>query len=243
MRVLVISDIHANLAALEAVLTDAGPYDAAWCLGDLVGYGPDPNECVALVRRLPELICLVGNHDKAVLAEIDINVFNGDARTAITWTQAVASRETLDYLRELSPECQWNDYTLVHGSPRQPLWEYILDRYIARENFPLITTPYCLVGHTHQPAVYHEVDQGANVLEEDPDYAAARPLAGERLILNPGSVGQPRDNNPDAAYAMLDTDHDTFQFCRVAYDIGATQKRMRAAELPERLATRLEYGW
>jgi predicted phosphodiesterase len=243
MRVLVISDIHANLAALEAVLKDAGPYDAAWCLGDLVGYGPDPNECVALVRTLPELICLVGNHDKGVLADIDINVFNGDARAAIAWTQAVATRETLDYLRELEPECLWNDYTLVHGSPRQPIWEYILDRYIARENFPLIATSYCLVGHTHQPAIYHLVDHGASVLEEEPDYAAARALGRERLILNPGSVGQPRDNDPDAAYALLDTDHDTWEFCRVSYDIAVTQNRMRAAGLPERLATRLEYGW
>ena len=206
MRVLVISDIHANLAALESVLAAAGAYDAAWCLGDLTGYGPNPNECVALVRSLPQLMCLVGNHDKAVLGEIDLHVFNGDARAAIEWTQAQVTPETRAYLAALPAEERRGDFTLAHGSPRQPVWEYILDRYVAQENFPLIETPYCLVGHTHQPVVFHELFEGQDVIEEEPDYRAPRPLDGERLILNPGSVGQPRDNNPEAAYAMLETE-------------------------------------
>jgi predicted phosphodiesterase len=245
VRVLVISDIHANLVALETVLADAvGRYEAVWCLGDLVGYGPNPNECVALVRGLPELTCLVGNHDKAVLAEIDINVFNGDARAAIAWTQSVTTPDTLEYLRDLPAEVLCGDYTLVHGSPRQPVWEYILDRYIALENFPLFKTPFCVVGHTHMPVIYKQAVPDGDVRDEAPNYGAPRPLrSGERLIINPGSVGQPRDNNPDAAYALLDTDTDIWEYRRVPYDLFATQSRMRAAHLPERLATRLGYGW
>lgn len=244
MRVLVISDIHANLVALETVLADAvGRYDAVWCLGDLVGYGPNPNECVALVRELPGLVCLVGNHDKAVLSEIDINVFNGDARAAIAWTQSVCAPETFGYLAGLPARVLQGDYTLVHGSPRQPVWEYILDRFIAMENFPMFSTPYCLVGHTHMPVIYKQVGLNGDVRDEAPDYSAPRALRGERLIINPGSVGQPRDNNPDAAYALLDTASDIWEYRRVPYDLFATQSRMRAAQLPERLAARLGYGW
>src|SRR5258708_3875583 len=138
MRVLIISDIHANLVALEAVLAEAGPYEATWCLGDLVGYGPNPNECVARVRALPGLICLLGNHDQAVLGDVDLRVFNGDARAAITWTQHVATSSTIAFLRSLTPLCEIGDFTLVHASPRQPIWEYILDREIAYANFPFI---------------------------------------------------------------------------------------------------------
>jgi diadenosine tetraphosphatase ApaH/serine/threonine PP2A family protein phosphatase len=243
MRVLIISDIHANLAALESVLDDAGEYDAAWCLGDLTGYGPNPNECVSLVRSLPGLICLVGNHDKAVLGEIDLHVFNGDARAAIEWTQSTVTPDTMAYLAALPADERYEDYTLAHGSPRQPVWEYILDRYVAQENFPLIATPYCLVGHTHQPVVFHELHNSLDVEEEEADYSAPRALDNERLILNPGSVGQPRDNNPEAAYALLDTDTAVWEYRRAPYDIAETQHRIRAAQLPERLAARLAYGW
>ena len=243
MRVLVISDIHANVVALEAVLADAPAYDAVWCLGDLVGYGPNPNECVARVRTLPGLVCLLGNHDQAVRGEVDLRVFNGDARTAIAWTQQQATPATLDYLRSLLPQSICGDFTMVHASPRQPIWEYILDREIAYANFPFITTQYCLVGHTHQPAIYEQVAPDGDVLEEEPDYHRPRKLAKQSLIINPGSVGQPRDNNPDAAYAMLDVDNEVWEFRRVPYDVAATQSRLRAAHLPERLAARLEYGW
>jgi len=243
MRVLIISDIHANLLALDAVLAAAGPYDATWCLGDLVGYGPNPNECVDRVRSLPGLICLLGNHDQAVLGDIELRVFNGDARAAISWTQRTVTPNTLDYLRSLSPQCLWGDYTLVHASPRQPIWEYIVDHDIAFANFPLITTPYCLVGHTHQPVIFHQVALGGEVLEEEPDYFAPRPLARQHLIINPGSVGQPRDNNPDAAYALLDVENEAWEYRRVAYDVATTQARLHQAGLPERLAARLAYGW
>ena len=243
MHVLIISDIHANLPALETVLAHAGSYEAVWCLGDLVGYGPNPNECVERVRALPGLICLVGNHDKAVLGEIDLNIFNLDARIAIAWTQHVLSTETLAYLQSLPATDQSGEFTLVHGSPRQPIWEYILDRYIAKENFPLIKTRWCLVGHTHTPVIYKETSLDGDCDEETPDYRHPRPLNGDRLIINPGSVGQPRDNNPHAAYALLDTDAAVWEYRRVLYNVAETQNRMRMVKLPERLASRLAYGW
>ena len=195
------------------------------------------------MRALPGLICLLGNHDQAVLGDIDLRVFNGDARAAISWTQQAVTDETLGYLRSLSPECLWRDYTLVHASPRRPVWEYIIDREIAYENFPFISTAYCLVGHTHQPVIYQQIAPHGVVLEEDPDYLAPRPLARQHLIINPGSVGQPRDNNPDASYALLDVDNEIWNYRRVAYDVAATQGRVRTAGLPERLAARLGYGW
>jgi len=244
MRILIISDIHANQVALEAVLADArGEYDTVWCLGDLVGYGPNPNECVERIRVLPHLKCLVGNHDKAVLGEIDIRVFNAEAYAAISWTQKVSNNETIDYLRPLPETDQFGDFTLVHGSPRQPVWEYILDRQIALENFPYFKTRYCVVGHTHTPVIYAEGGPNGGCYEEAPNYRSARHLKNERLIINPGSVGQPRDNNPDAAYALLEPENGTWEYRRVAYNVGETQNRMRAAKLPERLIARLAYGW
>ncbi len=244
MHILIISDIHANLVALEAVLADAaGRYDAVWCLGDLVGYGPDPNECIERVRALPGLRCLVGNHDKAALGEIDLSVFNGDARRAVQWTRGVLSEASAAYLRSLPASQVAGDYTLAHGSPRQPVWEYILDCLTAEENLTLLDTPYCLVGHTHVPVVYRANGGPEGCQEEAPDYNGAFTLGGQRLLLNPGSVGQPRDSLPDAAYALLDLEAGAWRFARVAYDIAETQRRMRAAHLPERLATRLAYGW
>ena len=242
MRVLVISDIHANLVALETVLAHAEAYDAVWCLGDLVGYGPNPNECVERVCALPGLICLVGNHDKAVLGEIDLNVFNLDARLAITWTQRVISARTQAYLRALPEMDQFEDFTLVHGSPRQPVWEYILDRFIAKENFPLITTRWCLVGHTHTPVIYKEISPDGDCDEEAPDYRRLRALNGERLILNPGSVGQPRDGDPRAAWLLLDVDAGEATWNRVEYDVAGAAAAIRHARLPDSLAERLGYG-
>ncbi len=241
MRVLIISDIHANIVALDTVLADAGPYEAVWCLGDLVGYGPNPNECVERVRALPQLKCIVGNHDKAVLGDIPITTFNADARASIGWTQEAITADNLNYLRSLPETEAADDFTLAHGSPRQPVWEYILDRFIAQENFPYVPTPYCLVGHTHMPVIYRQSDDG--VREEPPNYSEPRYLNGERLIINPGSVGQPRDSNPDAAYALFETEGALWEYRRVAYDIVETQTRMRAARLPERLVIRLAYGW
>lgn len=242
MRVLIISDIHANLVALETVLADAGnTFDAVWCLGDLVGYGPDPNECVALVRTLPNLTCLTGNHDKAAIGEIDITAFNLDARLAIGWTQQTITPETREYLVSRPEKVMHDHFTLAHASPRQPVWEYILDRHTAKLNFDHFQTPYCIVGHTHIPIMYIDTDD--EVVEIRPNYDEILAFDAERLIINPGSVGQPRDSNPDAAYALLDTDTDHWEYRRVPYDIAETQRRMQSHGLPARLVARLAKGW
>lgn len=243
MRVLVISDIHANLAAFESVLADAAnQWDIIWFLGDLIGYGPDPNECVSLLREQRH-VALSGNHDWAVLNKLDIEGFNHEARTAIQWTQATVTDETLEFLRSLDAMTTEEPFTLAHASPRQPVWEYILDAYTAAVNFMYLPTPFCFVGHTHVPVVYEEREQGV-ISTHVPEYDYPIHLdATTRLIINPGSVGQPRDSDPRAAYGVLDTEEMTWQFRRVSYPIPKTQMRMREYGLPERLAARLSYGW
>jgi diadenosine tetraphosphatase ApaH/serine/threonine PP2A family protein phosphatase len=242
MRLLIISDIHANLTAFETVLADAnGLWDRIWCLGDVIGYGPDPNECVELLRQFDHL-CLSGNHDWAVLGKLDINTFNNDAREAITWTQQKLTAENRDYLESLPPLTLEEPFTLAHASPRHPVWEYILDPATAGANFAHYETPYCLVGHTHSPVIFAELENDYP-LALLPEYNRQIALGVERLIINPGSVGQPRDSDPRAAYALLDTETLLWQFRRVEYPIGEVQARMRQHNLPNRLVVRLEYGW
>lgn len=242
MRVLIISDIHANLTAFKAVLSDAeGVWDKIWCLGDLIGYGPAPNECVALLRE-HDHISLSGNHDWAVLGKLDIKTFNYEAQAAIEWTQNEISVETRTYLEGLPSKSVHAPFTLAHGSPRQPVWEYILDPYTAVMNFSHFDTPYCLVGHTHVPILFEEVNN-REVIVREPIYAEPIHLNQKRLIINPGSVGQPRDSDPRAGYALLDTEEMTWEHRRVCYDINETQDRMRENGMPPRLIKRLEYGW
>ncbi|GAB4442318.1 MAG: metallophosphoesterase family protein [Anaerolineae bacterium] len=238
---MVISDIHANLVALRAVLDDAPDFDFIWCLGDVVGYGPDPNECVELLRSHPHL-CLAGNHDWAALGRLDISTFNADARQVVTWTQEQLSPESRDYLEALPTTFVLGDFTLAHGSPREPVWEYILDPLVAALNFPHFETTYCLVGHTHLPVIFRQASQGESEALP-PDYTSPYPLNGMRQIINPGSVGQPRDSNPEAAYAIMDLDRRTWEPRRVQYDITEVQARMRERQMPERLIARLEHGW
>jgi predicted phosphodiesterase len=243
MRILIISDIHANLTAFETVLKDAqGQWEYVWCLGDIVGYGPDPNECVELLKTLPHL-CLAGNHDWAALGRLDIRTFNPDARKAVQWTQDSLKPENVAYLEALPTTFVIGQYTLAHGSPREPVWEYILEPLVAALNFPHFETPYCLVGHTHQPVIYELISDNGDTETVPPSYRQQRHLNGRRQIINPGSVGQPRDANPDAAYAILDVETNVFEHRRIPYDIGAVQDRMRAVDMPERLITRLEHGW
>jgi predicted phosphodiesterase len=243
MRILIISDIHANLTAFETVMNDAkGQWEYVWCLGDIVGYGPDPNECVELLRSLPHL-CLAGNHDWAALGRLDIRTFNPDARKAVNWTRDTLSADNVAYLDALPTTFVIGNYTLAHGSPREPVWEYILEPLIAALNFPHFETPYCLVGHTHQPVIYEQVNTDGETAAIPPAYGQVRQLNGRRQIINPGSVGQPRDANPDAAYAILDVETNTWEHRRIPYDVQSVQKRMRAAGMPDRLVTRLEHGW
>jgi predicted phosphodiesterase len=242
MRVLVLSDIHANLAALQAVLTDAeGAYDSVWFLGDLVGYGPEPNECAALLREL-EPVALRGNHDLAALGELDMDEFNLDAQRMIRWTQEAISEETRAYLSELPEMLTLESFTLAHASPREPVWEYILDESVAAANFAHFETLYCLVGHSHTALYFLEAKEGKT--------EGYLPVNGHpykldeiRCILNPGSVGQPRDSDPRAAYALLDTREMMWEFRRVSYPIEVTQQKMMVAGLPNRLISRLKYGW
>ena len=242
MKILVISDIHANLTAFEAVLANcAGEWDYVWCLGDVVGYGPDPNECVDLLKTLPQL-CLAGNHDWAALNRLDVKTFNPDARRAAEWTQATLTAENTRWLEHLPVTFVIGDYTLVHASPREPIWEYILEPAVATLNFPHFETPYCFVGHTHQPVIYSLPETSTNARSSPPRYNEAHQLNGKRQIINPGSIGQPRDQNPKAAYGMLDLRKGIFEHRRIPYDIRAVQRRMLNYNLPERLITRLEHG-
>ena len=243
MRILVISDIHANLAAFETVLEDAkGEWDYVWCLGDVVGYGPDPNECCDLLQSLPHL-CIAGNHDWAALGRLDIRTFNVDARRAVDWTQKTLTRENTAYLADLPTTFVLGNYTLAHGSPREPVWEYILDSLIAALNFPHFETDYCFVGHTHTPVIYRRINDEGKVEQQAPNYGVPQPLNGKRLIINPGSVGQPRDSNPNASYGILDVENAVFEYRRIPYPIHVTQEKMRKFDMPERLIKRLEHGW
>jgi diadenosine tetraphosphatase ApaH/serine/threonine PP2A family protein phosphatase len=249
MRTLVISDVHANLTALDAVLADAsgvhdnGPgFEAVWCLGDVVGYGPDPNECVRRLQNLPDVVCLIGNHDHAASGLSPLGRFNHDARAAASWTQENLDDACLQFLRSLPSEATIGEFTLAHGSPRSPVWEYILDPRTADMNFEAFETDYCLVGHSHWPLIFERSSEAAYAVNRPVQIDRAFQLS-PRMILNPGSVGQPRDSDPRASYALLDTDALTWEMRRVAYDVKSVQERMLAAGLPERQALRLLAGW
>jgi len=243
MRILVCSDIHANLAAFEAVLAAAGAVDSIWCLGDVVGYGPEPNECCERVRSLPNVLCLAGNHDWAALGKLDVDDFNSDARTAALWTQAQLTPANRRWLEELPERIAPLEerFTLVHGSPRYPIWEYVLDGRIAAANFAHFDTQICLVGHTHVPAVYQQVGSRVGLVDLQADTPFM--LDDARLILNPGGVGQPRDGDPRASLAILDTMAWTWTVHRVDYPIEVTQAKMVQAGLPPRSVARLSFGW
>jgi diadenosine tetraphosphatase ApaH/serine/threonine PP2A family protein phosphatase len=242
MRVLVISDIHANLTALDAVLADAGERDATWCLGDLVGYGPDPNECVERIRSLPNLVCLMGNHDAAALEQIDMDSFNNEARTSLMWVKATLSADNLAFIQHLPEIDETNRVTLAHGSPRNPIWEYILDPRTARRNLDHFQTPFCFVGHTHLPIIYQFNSELTIVTVIAPEAGDSRALTG-RALANPGSVGQPRDHDPRASYAIIDTVKYVWEAHRVAYNIESVKQRILQAGLPPKHALRLSEGW
>lgn len=242
MRILVISDIHANLTALDAVLDHAGTIDAAWCLGDLVGYGPDPNDCIQRVRQLPNLICILGNHDAAALNQIDSATFNPEARQALQWTQNNLTADSLVFLRSLPERVDTPQVTLVHGSPRQPVWEYLLDTFNATRCFEHFSTPFCFVGHTHLPIIFHMHNEGSLAQLQVPEPNTCPELQA-RSIINPGSVGQPRDRDPRAAYAIYDSNDQRWDYRRANYDISAVQSRMLALGLPDRHIQRLAAGW
>lgn len=238
MRAAVVSDIHGNLAALEAVLEaiDERHTDELWCLGDLVGYGARPNECCTLVRRR-STTCLAGNHDLAVRGTIDLVEFSGDAGVAARWTREILTPESLAYLETLEPHGTAHGVELYHGSARDPVWEYVLSDDAAVMTLALTRSQVVLVGHSH--VALHVSSDGAGGLAPDGTRVA---LGTDRHLLNPGSVGQPRDGDPRAAWLELDLDTRTAAFHRVPYDVERTQSEIRAARLPDILAERLAYG-
>ncbi len=243
MTVLILSDIHANLEALEAVLADAGDFDRVWFLGDAVGYGPDPNACVERLMELEPEFWLAGNHDWAALGRIDVAEFNPDARLAVTWTGRQLTETVRSQLDRRGPRIDLPDdtFTLVHGSPQYPIWEYILNAGTAAENFGQFDAQLCLYGHTHVPAIFEKVVDG--VVRVALAAGDALDPNGARWLVNPGSVGQPRDGDPRASYLQLELESGRLTLHRATYDIRSVQSKILAAGLPARLAARLDYGW
>lgn len=236
------SDIHSNRTALEAVLEAAGSVGAIWCLGDIIGYGPDPNDCISIIRDLPNLICLRGNHDSAVIGLTEKGKFNLSAQVVLEWTTDQLNPVHRQYLQSLSPQAEVDQVTLVHASPRDPVWEYIMDVYTATANFEYFSTPYCFVGHSHLPVLYYVKGRKelANVTFVYPGDTTKLP---ENSIVNPGSVGQPRDHDPRAAFTIYDTEEHSWTQHRVPYDIAEVQARMTQAGLPIEYIQRLDLGW
>ena len=242
MRIAILSDIHANAVALETVLALMGSVDQIWNLGDTIGYGPRPNECMAAMQTAQVMIA--GNHDLGSIERISLKDFNLDARLANLWNGQQLEPQHRARLEELPPTAGVNEQCRVaHGSPRDPIWEYLLYSSQARDNFALFSEQICWIGHSHVPLLFRLRPDGSC---DDPSLPPAgetielRP--DERYIINPGSVGQPRNHDPRAAYVIFDTDAATVRFNRVEYDIAKTQQQMREAQLPQALIQRLSYG-
>jgi diadenosine tetraphosphatase ApaH/serine/threonine PP2A family protein phosphatase len=245
LRVAAITDIHANLPALEAVLEaiDAIGVDEIWCLGDMVGYGADPDACADLIRERCAL-CLVGNHDLAVIGALDVSAFSEAAATAVEWTRERVTAPTLELLRELEPSSRREGIALSHASPRDPVWEYVLSAEQADACLDAQPERIGLIGHSHVALFFTRP-----VERRDGEIRGAQggdgtllELGGGGWLINPGSVGQPRDGDPRAAWLELDTDEETARFHRVAYDVSRAASSIVEAGLPRRLADRLHVG-
>jgi predicted phosphodiesterase len=241
MRVAVVSDIHANYHALAAVLAEvrAEAPDELWCLGDVVGYGPEPNRCCETLEREASL-CLAGNHDLAVIGVLPVDDFNGDAAAAVSWTRTVLSEQGRRFLASLAPKASRQGAELYHGSPLDPVWDYVLSEAGALASLELARAPLVLVGHSHVALALAYADGvlagGLAQAGDELDLSAAR------WLVNPGSVGQPRGGDPRASWLMLDLDAGHALFRRTVYPVERTQAELRAAGLPEALAARLALG-
>jgi predicted phosphodiesterase len=240
MRVAIVSDIHGNRQAFDAVLEDVRSveHDAIWCLGDLVGYGADPDACVELARADTDL-CLVGNHDLAVRGDLPLTEFSRGAALAAEWTRDHITEGNLSFLGELEPADVHQVVGLYHASPRDPVWEYVLSWEAARDAIHDSGTDVTIVGHSHVPLAIPQRDgpEGGHA-----PAGTEIELAGTRWLLNPGSVGQPRDGDPGAAWLLLDLDRGRASFRRTPYDVARVQEAIRAVGLPEALAERLAHG-
>ena len=242
MKVAVVSDIHANRQAFEAILDAVADSEASelWCLGDLVGYGADPDACVELARR-HVAVCLAGNHDMAVTGELALDEFSRGASLAADWTREVIDPENLAFLQTLSPKGEEGAVGLYHASPRDPVWEYVLSALLAELCLDAQQHRICLVGHSHV-ALSFVRREGEAATGEPRREGSVLDLAGGEWLLNPGSVGQPRDGDPRASWLLLDLDEMDATFHRADYDIAGAAAAIRAARLPDSLAERLEYG-
>jgi predicted phosphodiesterase len=242
MKVAVISDIHGNRHAFEAVLEAIAASDASelWCLGDLVGYGAEPDACVALTRE-HAAVCLAGNHDLAVTGEVSFEEFTRGASLAAQWTREVIAPEHLAFLAGLRPQGEEGTVGLYHASPRDPVWEYVLSALLAGLCLDKQPNRVCLIGHSHVALSFVRREGELTTGEPRREGVELDISAGEWL-LNPGSVGQPRDGDPRASWLMLDLGELTASFQRTDYDIAGAAAAIRAARLPDSLAERLEYG-
>ena len=246
MRILILSDLHSNATALDAVLDAAeGCWDLSVCLGDVVGYGPDPNEVAARLRELGTQT-IRGNHDKAVAGLMPTDDFNPVAKSAVDWTRGQLKPDHLEWLSTLPPGPLATDgIVLVHGA-FQDEDEYVFTPEQALDGLLESTAPVTFFGHTHHQGGFSYLDSHLEVLQIRPrhseSFAALRVELPRRYLLNPGSIGQPRDGDPRAAFAIADLEHQIIEFWRVPYDVSVVQGRMRAAHLPEQLIQRLSVG-
>jgi diadenosine tetraphosphatase ApaH/serine/threonine PP2A family protein phosphatase len=245
VRVAAISDVHANLPALEAVLGAARSAGAeeTWCLGDVVGYGVEPDACADLVRERCD-VCLVGNHDLAVLGALDVKDFSGAAAAAVEWTRETIGEGALEFLRELAPSAEREGIGLFHASPRDPVWEYVLSGEQADAGMDSHPLRIGLIGHSHVALFFTrpEGDEAGEPRGAQAGDGARLDLGRGGWLVNPGSVGQPRDGDPRAAWLELDTEELTARFHRVEYEIERAAGPIAAAGLPRRLADRLYLG-
>jgi len=238
----IISDIHSNLEALEKVLEQLCGVEAYLCLGDLVGYGPNPNECTQLISQLSPCTCVVGNHDLAAIGKYDIGWFNWHAREAILWTRQQLTPETKGFLTALPEVLVQDPLTLVHGSLPDPM-EYITSPWETRLTFAKMTTPICLIGHTHVAEYYVQREGESNCQQVPLTNGGEITLEeGLRYIVNCGAVGQPRDGNPQASFGIYDTEAKTITIKRVEYPIEVVQKKMTEVGLPQFEIMRLALG-
>jgi predicted phosphodiesterase len=242
MRVAVTSDIHGNRHAFEAVLDGIETADCQemWCLGDLVGYGAEPDACVELASR-HAAVCLAGNHDLGVRGDLPLHEFSRGAALAAAWTQTEITPETLEFLKRLEPLNLDEGVGLYHASPRDPVWEYVLSPLQAELCLDAQRHRACLIGHSHVALSFARPDGAPASGETRTDGEQLDISSGEWLI-NPGSVGQPRDGDSRAAWIELDTDNWTVVYRRTEYDVSAAAAAIRAARLPDSLAERLAYG-
>ncbi len=245
MKTLILADVHSNLEALIAVVNDAvakGPIESVWCLGDVIGYGPDPGPCISVLRSAQALF-VAGNHDLGAVGAVPLYDFNSYAAEACQWNGERLSEQEAEFLSGMPLTIEIEGFTLVHGSPRDPVWEYLVSPELAVANLSNFQTKYCLVGHSHLPLLFHfengSSDECRMTLLKHEDSIS---LTDDRMIINPGSVGQPRDGDPRAAYAIYDSESHTITHYRIKYDFKTTQEKILSAGLPEPLAQRLEYG-